>query len=122
MDILLKYLIVFAVGGGLCIIAQIIIDKTKLSPARVLVIYVCAGVLLSGIGIYKYVADFANAGATVPLLGFGHLVAQGVKDAVDETGLLGILTGGLKATAGGISAAIIFGFLASLIFSSKPKR
>ena len=122
MDVFLKYLIVFAVGGILCAIAQIIIDKTKLSPARILVIYVCSGVVLSGLGIYTYIVNFANAGATVPLLGFGHLVAQGVKEAVDATGLLGVLTGGLRATAGGISAALIFGFLASLVFSSKPKR
>lgn len=122
MDVFLKYLIVFAVGGILCAIAQIIIDKTKLSPARILVIYVCSGVVLSGLGIYSHIVSFANAGATVPLLGFGHLVAQGVKEAVDTTGLLGVLTGGLRATAGGISAALIFGFLASLVFSSKPKK
>ena len=122
MEILLKYLIVFLVGGGLCIIAQILIDKTKLTPARILVIYVCTGVLLSAIGIYDKIAEFANAGATVPLLGFGHLIAEGVRENVDASGLLGALTGGLKATAGGITAAIVFGFLASLIFTSKPKK
>ena len=122
MDIFLKYLIAFAVGGGFCVIAQILIDKTKLTPARILVIYVCAGVGLSAIGIYDKIIEFANAGATVPLLGFGHLVAEGVKEGVDSSGLLGALTGGLKATAGGICAAIVFGFLASLIFSSKPKK
>lgn len=122
MEILLKYLIVFLVGGAFCIIAQILIDKTKLSPARILVIYVCAGVGLSAVGIYDKIVEFANAGATVPLLGFGHLIAEGVKEGVDTNGLLGALTGGLSATSGGICAAIIFGFLASLIFSSKPKK
>lgn len=121
MEVLLKYLIVFTVGGAICIIAQILIDKTKLTPARILVTYVCAGVFLSGIGLYEKFSNFAHAGATVPLLGFGHLVAKGVREAIDTTGLLGVLTGGLKATAGGVCAAIIFGFLASLIFSSKPK-
>lgn len=122
MDILLDYLIVFAVGGAICIAAQILIDKTKLTPARILVIYVSSGVFLSAIGIYKPFADFAGAGARVPLLGFGHLIAEGVRGAIDQNGPLGILTGGLEATAGGICAAIVFGFLASLIFSSKPKR
>lgn len=122
MDILLDYLIVFITGGAICIIAQILIDKTKLTPARILVIYVSAGVFLSAIGIYKHFVDFAGAGAKVPLLGFGHLIAEGVRGAVDKNGALGILTGGLEATAGGICAAIVFGFLASLIFSSKPKR
>ncbi len=122
MDILLNYLIVFAVGGSLCVVAQILIDKTKLTPARILVIYVSAGVFLSAIGIYKPFVEFAGAGAKVRLLGFGHLVAEGVRGAVKEKGLLGALTGGLEATAGGICAAIVFGFLASLIFSSKPKR
>lgn len=122
MEILLKYLIVFLVGGGFCIIAQILIDKTKLTPARILVIYVCAGVGLSALGIYGKIVEFANAGATVPLFGFGHLIAEGVRQGVDTSGLLGVLTGGLKATAGGICAAILFGFLASIIFSSKPKK
>lgn len=122
MDILLDYLIVFVTGGAICIIAQILIDKTKLTPARILVIYVSAGVFLSATGVYKPFVDFAGAGAKVPLLGFGHLIAEGVRGAVDKNGALGILTGGLEATAGGICAAIVFGFLASLIFSSKPKR
>ena len=122
MDIILKYLIVFAVGGATCIVAQILIDKTKLTPARILVCYVCSGVFLSAIGIYEPFAEFANAGATVPLLGFGHLIAKGVREAIGKSGLLGALTGGLTATAGGICAAIIFGFIASLIFSSKPKK
>ena len=122
MDILLDYLIVFLTGGAICVIAQILIDKTKLTPARILVIYVSMGVFLSAIGIYKPFVDFAGAGAKVPLLGFGHLIAEGVRDSVDKNGALGILTGGLEATAGGICAAIVFGFLASLLFSSKPKK
>ena len=103
-------------------IAQILIDKTKLTPARILVLYVCSGVALSALGLYQPLIEFANAGATVPLTGFGHLIAEGVRKAVDEQGLLGALTGGLGATAGGVAAAIVFGFIASLIFSSKPKK
>ena len=122
MDIICKYLLVFLIGGLFCVIAQILIDKTKLTPARILVIYVCAGVVLSAIGVYKPLIEIANAGATVPLTGFGHLIAEGVRRAVDEKGLLGALTGGLTSTSGGIAAAIVFGFLASLIFSSTPKK
>lgn len=122
MEIVLKYVISFVVGGLFCVIAQIIIDKTKITPARILVIYVCTGVFLSAVGIYKPLVELAGAGATTPLTGFGHLIAEGVRKAVDEKGLLGALTGGLSATAGGITAAIVFGFLASLIFSSKPKK
>ena len=115
------YLWVFLIGGSLCAIAQVLIDKTKLTPARILVIYVCSGVILTAIGIYKPLVDFAKCGATVPLTGFGYAIAQGVKNAVDEQGLFGALTGGLTATSGGITAALAFGVLASLIFSSKPK-
>ena len=122
MAIFLNYITVFLVGGAICTVAQVIIDKTKLTPARILVIYVCAGVILSAIGIYGPLVDFAGAGARVPLTGFGHLIAEGVREAVDEKGLLGALTGGLSACAGGVTAAIVFGFIASLIFSSKPKR
>ena len=122
MDAVLKYAIVFLVGGLFCVVAQILIDKTKLTPARILVTYVCIGVFLGAIGVYKPLIDFAHAGASVPLTGFGYLIADGVKTAVSEKGLLGALTGGLTASAGGIGAAIIFGFLASLIFSSKPKK
>ena len=122
MTLILKALLAFLLGGFICVVAQILIDKTKLSPARILVIYVCTGVVLSALGIYKPFADFAGAGAKVPLLGFGHLIAEGVREAVDKTGLLGALTGGLSATSGGICAAILFGFLASLVFSSKPKK
>ncbi|MBQ8145761.1 MAG: stage V sporulation protein AE [Clostridia bacterium] len=118
----MKYLFAFIIGGALCTVAQILIDKTKLTPARILVIYVCAGVFLTAINIYEPLVELAGAGATVPLTGFGRLIANGVKKAVDEKGLLGALTGGLSATAGGIAASIVFGFIASLIFSSKPKK
>ena len=99
----------FIVGGFLCVIGQILIDKTKLTPARILVCYVVAGVILGGTGLYDKIADFAGAGATVPLTGFGYTLAKGVKDAVNQDGFIGILTGGLKATAGGITAAIAAG-------------
>jgi len=122
MDSPISYLYAFLVGGALCVIAQMLIDKTKLTPARILVLYVCLGVFLTAIGVYKPLVDLAGGGATTPLTGFGYTIATGVKDAVDEKGLMGALTGGLSATSAGISAAIIFGFLASLIFSSKPKR
>lgn len=121
MDLLLTYLRAFLVGGILCVIAQILIDRTKLTPARILVIYVVAGVILGGIGIYKPIVDFAGAGATVPLTGFGYLIAKGVREAVDEEGLLGALTGGLRASAGGIAAALVFGYIACLIAKGKPK-
>ena len=111
----------FIVGGFLCVIGQILIDKTKLTPARILVCYVVAGVILGGTGLYDKIADFAGAGATVPLTGFGYTLAKGVKDAVNQDGFIGILTGGLKATAGGIAAAIISGLLVSLIFKPKDK-
>ena len=109
----------FLIGGFLCLIGQILIDKTRLTPARILVSYVVAGVLLGAIGIYQPIADFAGAGATVPLTGFGNILAKGVKEAVEESGLLGALTGGLTGAAAGITAAMLFGFLAALI--SKPK-
>ena len=117
----MEYVKSFLVGGALCLIGQVLIDKTKLTPARILVSYVVIGVLLSAIGLYKPLADFAGAGATVPLTGFGHVLANGVKDAVDNNGMLGIFTGGLKAAAGGITAAIFAGLLASLIFKAKDK-
>lgn len=122
MDIILKYLIVFLVGGAICTVAQILIDKTKLTPARILVMYVCLGVFLGAIGVYKPLLEFANAGASVPLTGFGYIISQGVKEAVVEKGLFGTLSGGLTASAGGIGASIVFGVLASIIFSSKPKK
>lgn len=118
---MLEYLKAFAVGGALCVIGQILIDKTKLTPARILVGYVVAGVILSGCGIYKSLLDFAGAGASIPLTGFGHCLAEGVKSAIEEKGFLGILTGGLQATAGGISAAILAGLIVSLLFKAKDK-
>lgn len=117
----MDYLKAFIIGGLLCLIGQILIDKTKLTPARILVSYVVIGVLLSATGLYKHLADFAGAGATVPLTGFGHTLAKGVKEAVDSYGFIGIFTGGLKATAGGITAAITAGLLASIIFKAKDK-
>ena len=117
----MEYVKAFAVGGTLCVIGQILIDKTKLTPARILVSYVVLGVILSGIGVYEPLVDFAGAGASVPLLGFGHTLAKGVREAVQETGFLGIFLGGLKATAGGITAAIFAGLLVSLIFKDKDK-
>lgn len=122
MDIFFDYLWAFTIGGILCVIAQVLIDKTKLTPARILVLYVCLGVFLTAIGLYEPLVELAGSGATTPLTGFGYAIAQGVKKAVDEKGLLGALTGGIGATAGGISAAISFGLIMSLIFSSKPKR
>lgn len=109
----------FIVAGIICVIGQILIDKTKLTPARILVIFVTTGAILGGLGIYKYLVDFAGAGATVPLTGFGYNLAKGAIEGVQESGLLGAFTGGVKAAAGGISAAVFFGYLASLI--SKPK-
>ena len=117
----MEYVKSFLVGGALCLIGQVLIDKTKLTPARILVSYVVIGVLLSAIGLYQPFSDFAGAGATVPLTGFGHVLAKGVKEAVDSGGVLGIFTGGLKAAAGGITTAIFAGLLVSLIFKAKDK-
>ena len=117
----MDYLKAFLVGGALCLIGQILIDMTKLTPARILVYYVVAGVFLGAVGVYKPLAEFAGAGATVPLTGFGNTLAKGVKEAVEQDGFLGIFTGGLKASAGGITAAILAGLLASLIFKAKDK-
>lgn len=109
----------FVTGGLICIIGQILIDKTKLTPARILVIFVTTGVILGGLGIYKYLVDFAGAGATVPLTGFGYNLAKGAIEEVSQNGLVGAFIGGVKVSAGGIAAAVFFGYLASLI--SKPK-
>jgi len=117
----MDYLKAFIIGGILCVIGQILIDKTKLTPARILVSYVVIGVLLGGIGLYEPLVKFAGAGATVPLTGFGYNLAKGTRDAIIENGFLGIFMGGLKATAGGIAAAIVAGLLASLIFKPKDK-
>ncbi len=111
----------FVVGGLLCLIGQVLIDKTKLTPARILVSYVVIGVVLGGLNIYPKLVEFAGAGATVPLTGFGNTLAKGVREAVDEDGFLGIFTGGLKASAGGITIAITSGLLASLFFRPKDK-
>lgn len=121
MNILLDCIKAFAVGGILCVIGQILIDRTKLTPARILVGYVVAGVILTAVGVYDYLVDFAGAGATVPLTGFGYSLANGVKEAVAKYGLLGVLSGGLTATAAGITAAILFGLIASLI-SKRGKK
>lgn len=117
----MDYVKAFLIGGTLCLIGQLLIDKTKLTPARILVGYVVVGVLLSGIGFYGPFADFSGSGATVPLTGFGHSLAKGVKDAVDSKGFLGIFTGGLKATAGGIATAVFAGLLGAIFFKDKDK-
>ena len=117
----MDYLKAFLVGGGICLLAQLLIDHTKLTPARILVGFVVLGVILGGIGIYQPLVDFAGACASVPLLGFGNTLARGVREAVEESGFLGIFTGGLKATAGGITVAITAGLLASLIFKPRDK-
>lgn len=121
MEIFLEYLKAFLVGGVFCAIGQILIDYTKLTPARILVIYVVSGVILGAFGWYKPLIEFAGAGATVPLTGFGYLLADGVKKAVEEKGLLGVLTGGLTASAAGITAAMLFGLLVALIFKPRDK-
>lgn len=117
----MEYLNAFLCGGALCLIGQILIDKTKLTPARILVLYVVSGVALGGLGLYKYVVQWGGAGATVPLTGFGYLLAKGVRKAVDESGFIGTFTGGVTAAAGGITAAIFFGLLVALLFKPRSK-
>jgi stage V sporulation protein AE len=117
----MDYIKAFFVGGFLCLIGQILIDKTKLTPAKILVSYVVIGVLLGGLGIYENIVEFAGAGASVPLTGFGNIIAKGVRDAIDKDGFLGIFTGGLQASAGGITAAIISGLLVSILFRPRDK-
>ena len=117
----MEYVKAFIVGGTLCLIGQILIDKTKLTPARILVSYVVIGVILGGIGIYEPLTEFGGAGATVPLTGFGYNLSKGVKEAITQDGFIGIFTGGLKASAGGITAAILAGLVASMIFKAKDK-
>ncbi|MBR6654120.1 MAG: stage V sporulation protein AE [Oscillospiraceae bacterium] len=119
---ILDYVKAFVIGGLLCAIGQILIDKTSLTPAKILVSYVVAGVILGGFGIYKPFAEWAGAGATIPLTGFGNTLAQGVKKAVEEKGLLGAFTGGFTSAAGGICAAIFFGYIIALIFKPKEKN
>ena len=118
---MLQIIRAFIVGGLLCVIAQVLIDKTKLTPARILVSYVVAGVILGALGIYKPIVDFAGAGATVPLTGFGYLISEGIKEAVDKQGLLGALTGAFTAAAGGISAALVFGYISAVVFKGKRR-
>ncbi len=122
METLMDYVWAFVVGGLLCVIAQILIDKTKLTPARILVSYVVAGVILYAVGIYRPLVELAGNGATTPLTGFGYNIAAGVRDAVDRIGLLGALTGGISATSAGIVAALCFGYIAALFFRAKPKK
>ena len=117
----MDYIKAFLVGGAICVIAQLLIDYTKLTPAKILVSFVVLGVILGGIGLYEPLVKFAGAGASVPLLGFGNTLASGVREAVAEKGFLGILSGGLKATAGGITVAIVSGLIVSLIFKPRDK-
>lgn len=118
----MEYINAFWVGGLICALVQILLDRTKLMPGRIMVLLVCSGAFLSAVGFYQPLVDYANGGATVPLIGFGHLLFQGVKEAVDKEGILGIFTGGFTASAGGISAALIFGYLASVVFQPKMKK
>ena len=118
----MEYINAFAVGGLICVIGQLLVDKTSLTPARILVSFVVIGVILGGLGIYESIIEFAGAGATVPLIGFGNTLSKGIRESINEHGFLGIFTGGLKATAGGIAAAIFFGLLAALIFKAKDKN
>ncbi|MEG0913274.1 MAG: stage V sporulation protein AE [Oscillospiraceae bacterium] len=117
----MDYLKAFLVGGGICLVGQILIDFTKLTPARILTAFVVSGVALSALGLYKYAVDFAGAGATVPIIGFGHLLYEGVKSAIAEKGAVGVLTGGLGAAAGGISMSLMSGLIIALIFKSKDQ-
>lgn len=118
----IELLYCFVTGGIICVIGQILIDKTKLTPARILVIFVTAGTILGGLGIYQYLVDFAGAGATVPLTGFGYNLAKGAIEGVQQYGLVGAFIGGVKASAGGIAAAVFFGYIASLIAKPKMKK
>ena len=122
MEMLFPYLKAFLVGGTLCLIGQLLIDKTMLTPARILTSYVVAGVVLGALGLYQPLVDFAGAGASVPLTGFGNLLAKGVREAVEEKGLVGAFTGGLGASAGGICAAVFFALIAALLFRSREKK
>ena len=117
----MDYIKAFIIGGALCLIGQILIDKTKLTPARILVSYVVVGVILGGLGWYPPLVEFSGAGATIPLTGFGNTLAKGVREAIQENGFIGIFIGGLRATAGGITAAIVAGLTASLLFKAKDK-
>lgn len=118
----MDYIISFICGGLICVVVQILMEKTKLMPGRIMVILVCTGVVLGAIGVYEPFAEFAKAGASVPLTGFGNTLWKGVKEAVDENGFIGLFQGGFKASAVGISGAIIFGYIASLVFDAKMKK
>lgn len=122
MEMFWPYLKAFVVGGLLCLIGQLLIDKTRLTPARILTSYVVAGVVLGALGLYQPLVDFAGAGASVPLTGFGNLLAKGVREAVEEKGLVGAFTGGIAASAGGICAAVFFALIAALLFRSREKK
>ena len=122
MDVLLPYAKAFLVGGLLCVIGQVLIDRTRLTPARILTSYVVAGVVLGALGLYQPLVDFAGAGASVPLTGFGNLLAKGIREAVAEKGLIGVFTGGIGAAAGGICAAVFFALLAALLFRAREKK
>jgi stage V sporulation protein AE len=121
LGIVFAFVKAFLVGGGICMIAQIVINFTDLTAGKILVAFMLSGVVLQGLGIYQYLVDFAGAGATTPLTGFGYLISKGVREAVNEKGLLGALTGGLTAAAGGTAAALCFGYLAALTFKSRPR-
>lgn len=118
----MDYLKAFIIGGFICVIGQALIDKTKLTPARILVMFVCIGAFMELFNLYKPIIEFAGAGGSVPLTGFGAILAQGVKKAIDERGLIGVITGGLTASSAGITVSLLFGLLVSLIFKSKPKK
>lgn len=122
MNILLNLLKAFAVGGAICTVGEMLVLKTKLTPARILVGYIVAGVILSAVGLYGPVAEFAGAGASIPLTGFGHALTTGVRRAVQEIGFMGAFTGGLTHTAAGIAAAVFFGTLVALVFKPRPKQ
>ncbi len=122
MSELSTYIWAFVIGGAFCVVAQILIDKTMMTPARILVLYVCAGVLLGALGVYDKIAELAGCGATVPLTGFGNSIAKGIERSVTEYGVIGIFKGGFTAAAAGTSAALIFGYLAALLFKGKPKK
>lgn len=119
---LTDYLLTFVSGGVICVLAQLLIDLTKLTPARILVMYVSLGVLIFGVGLYEPMYEIFGAGVSVPLIGFGANIARGVREAVDKEGLIGVLTGGLTASSAGITAALLFGLFASLLFKTKSKR
>lgn len=118
----MEFVKAFVVGGLICAVGQVLIDRTKLTPARILTGYVLAGVALSALGVYGPLVEFAGAGATVPLIGFGHLLAQGVRSAVEEYGVIGVLTGGISAAAAGITASVVAGFVVALVFRPREKR